>query len=414
MFGGEVVEPAPSRGLHIRGSTGTVRLEDWLTLSRSGDRQTGAADRIRSIDLDVAAFYAVGQRLENHQVRVDRSARDWLVRIDGEQAAGSVFVPYDFGSDRAMVLEMERLYLPGDDTSSGEVSTLDPRELPPITLTAGDFALGERNLGTVEVVLERVDGGLEATRIISKDDTFETVGSGAWIADDADPLGSRTSLSATVTSSDVKQTMTRLNFAPGIDSDQMTAQIDLSWSGGPRADFMDVLDGEVDVRFGDGQLEDIEPGAGRVFGLMSIVALPRRLSFDFRDVFSKGFGFDSISGTFRIVDGESYTCNLSLAGPAADIGIVGRASLVERNYDQSAVVSANVGNTLPIVGAVVAGPQVAAALLVFSQIFKKPLQEVGQVYYGIGGSWDEPVVNSTDANDFARHGELAGCVPAGQ
>ena len=43
-------------------------------------------------------------------------------------------------------------------------------------------------------------------------------------------------------------------------------------------------------------------------------------------------------------------------------------------------------------GALVAGPQVAAALLIFSQIFKKPLQEVTQVYYGIGGSFDEPII----------------------
>ena len=146
-------------------------------------------------------------------------------------------------------------------------------------------------------------------------------------------------------------------------------------------------------------------------GLMSIVELPRRLSLDFRDVFNKGFGFAKIAGTFRIVGGEAYTCDLSLEGPAADIGIVGRADLAGRDYDQAAVVSANFGNTLPIVGAVVAGPQVAAALLVFSQIFKKPLQEVGQVYYGIGGSWDAPVVETTTAEDFAYHGELAGCVP---
>ena len=107
---------------------------------------------------------------------------------------------------------------------------------------------------------------------------------------------------------------------------------------------------------------------------------------------------------------RSYTCDLSLEGPAADIGIVGRVSLAGRDYDQSAVVSANFGDTLPIVGAVVAGPQVAAALLVFSQIFKKPLQEAGQVYYGIKGSWDKPLVESTTAADFAAHGELAGCV----
>jgi uncharacterized protein YhdP len=62
------------------------------------------------------------------------------------------------------------------------------------------------------------------------------------------------------------------------------------------------------------------------------------------------------------------------------------------------------------VGAVVAGPQVAAALLIFSQIFKKPLQEVGQVYYAIDGPWDNPEIESTGAADFASRAEMAGCI----
>ncbi|NND47107.1 MAG: TIGR02099 family protein [Woeseiaceae bacterium] len=409
-IGGDAVQPAETRGLHIRGDASIVRLDDWLSLSRSGDRELGTADRIRSIDVLVDDLYAVGQHLQGHRVRVDRSARDWLVQLDGEDVVGSVFVPYDFGSDRAMVLEMERMHLPGDDEATNEPSLLDPRKLPPITLTADDFALGNRQLGAIEVLVERVEDGLEARTIKTKDKSFDIVGTGRWIADASDPLGSRTSVQATLTSTDVMQTMNRLDFTPGIVSDQMNAVIDLSWSGGPRADFLDVLDGEVQVQFGNGQLEEVEPGAGRMFGLMSVVALPRRLSLDFRDVFNKGFGFDKIAGTFRIVDGESYTCDLSLEGPAADIGIVGRASLASRDYDQVAVVSANVGNTLPIVGAMVGGPPAAAALLIFSQIFKKPLQEVGQVYYGISGPWDEPLVDGTDSADFVSHGELAGCV----
>ncbi|MBT8067533.1 MAG: TIGR02099 family protein [Gammaproteobacteria bacterium] len=409
-MGGDIGEPAETRGLHIRGETATVRLDDWLSLSRSGAEEVGAAERIRSIDVVVEDLYAVGQHLQGHRVRVDRSAQDWLVQVDGDDIVGSIFVPYDFGSERAMVLEMERLYLPGDEEGAAEPSTLDPRKLPPITLAAEDFALGERYLGAANVRIERIEDGLEATSISTKDGSFNVAGTGRWVIDPSDPLGSRSFFNATMTSSNVVETMRRLGFAPGIASDQMTVNLDLNWSGGPRGDFLDVLDGEVQVRFGDGQLEEVEPGAGRMFGLMSIVELPRRLSLDFRDVFSKGFGFDKIAGTFRIVDGESYTCDLSLEGPAADIGIVGRVSLAGRDYDQSAVVSANFGDTLPIVGAVVAGPQVAAALLVFSQIFKKPLQEAGQVYYGIKGSWDKPLVESTTAADFAAHGELAGCV----
>ena len=409
-LGRDVPQPADVRGLHIQGTTDIVRLDDWLNLSRSGDNNVGAADRIRSIELGIANLYAVGQHLEGHQVRVDRSARDWLVQIDGADVAGSIFVPYDFGSERAMVIEMERMRLPGDAASTGAPAKLDPRKLPPITVTANNFALGNRYLGTLDARVEKVVGGLEATSITSKDETFEIAAAGRWLADDADGLGSRTYIEGSLTSRDVMRTMTRLDFEPGIVSDSMTAQFDVNWSGGPRAEFLDVLDGEVQVSFGSGQLEEVEPGAGRVFGLMSVVELPRRLSLDFRDVFNKGFGFDKIDGTFRIADGQTYTCDLSLEGPAADIGIVGRTDLANRDYEQAAIVSANVGNTLPIVGAVVAGPQVAAALLIFSQIFKKPLQEVGQVYYSIGGTWDEPTIDGADAAIFASRGKMAGCL----
>jgi uncharacterized protein YhdP len=56
---------------------------------------------------------------------------------------------------------------------------------------------------------------------------------------------------------------------------------------------------------------------------------------------------------------------------------------------------------------------VAAALLIFSQIFKKPLQEVGQIYYGIEGSWDDPRIQSVDADEFTATSSFAGCIPDG-
>ncbi len=410
-LGGVAITTPETRGLHIRGAIGDVRFEDWLNLSRRSQTPSGAADRIRSIDLTVANLRLLGQHLENHHVRVDRSALDWLVQFNGDDVVGSAFVPYDFTADRAIVLEMDRLVLPGDGEAADEpFAQIDPRSLPPLSLSAAEFAIGERHFGAVEAVFERTDEGLVSNSIIATDETFEIVGTGRWVADASDLTGHHSYFMATLKSTDVPRTMQRLNYDPGIVGDDMSMLLDLNWSGGPREDFLDSLNGEVQLRLGPGQLDEVEPGAGRVFGLMSIVALPRRLSLDFKDVFGKGFGFDKIEGTFRIVDGEAYTCNLSLEGPAADIGIVGRAGLVDRDYEQSAIVNANFGNTLPIIGAVAAGPQVAAALLIFSRIFKKPLREMSQVYYGISGSWDGPAIETSNAEVFAASGEMAGCI----
>jgi uncharacterized protein (TIGR02099 family) len=413
VFGTEPVSTAlpDTRGLHLRGIADYVYAQDWFDMAKNTETKVGMAERIRSIDMSVKDLHLIGQHLVDHRVRMDRSAQDWLVQLEGESVVASAFVPYDFNSGRSIVIEAEKLLLPGDDQDEDRPRTqIDPRSLPSITVKADELAFGDRHLGTVEATFERTADGLTSDAIVAKDPTFEIVGNGSWVVDESDPIGHRSQIVATLTSSDVKTTMTRLGNNPGIVGDELSMLLDVSWSGGPSEDLMESLDGEVTVRIGSGLLEEVKPGAGRVFGLMSVAALPRRLALDFRDVFGKGFAFDKISSTFTLVDGDAYTCDLALEGPAADIGIVGRAGLVESDYEQIAVVSANFGNALPVAGALVAGPQVAAVLLIFSQIFKKPLKEVSQVYYDLGGTFAEPVVETTTEEMFGLLAEKTNCV----
>lgn len=414
--GGAVPGVPESRGLHIEGRTPEVDVDRWLDLARGDGRGPGVGERIRSIDLVVDRLHVIGQHLDRHRLVVNRSALDWAVQLDGEQAVGMISIPYDLGGERAIVLDMETLVLPGagegEDDDVPHAPLADPRSLPRISVRAGQFALGERQLGALTADFARTALGLEADSFIAESSSFDLSGSAGWIIDESDPAGQRSYLDARLTSSNVERTLDQLDYQPGIESEAMDIRFDVSWSGGPREDFLSSLDGNVRVRFGTGQLDEVEPGAGRVFGLMSVVALPRRLSLDFRDVFERGFVFDEITGSFRLEDGVAYTCDLSLKGPAADVGIVGRTGLVDKDYEQAAVVSANVGNTLPVVGAVVAGPQIAAALLIFSQIFKKPLQEMGQIYYGIDGTWADPVIDTSDPQRFAEASALAGCIEA--
>ncbi|MGI9221111.1 MAG: YhdP family phospholipid transporter, partial [Woeseiaceae bacterium] len=411
-FGEASAGEAETRGLHLRGRAETVALQRWFDRRRGSDTKTGVGDRIRSADMMVDNLFMFGQHIENHRVRFDRSAREWLAQIDGEEIIGTASIPYDFTSGQALIIDMERLVLPGDEDSGYEdpARHIDPRSLPPIRIDVDEFAIGPRFLGEVRATLVRTPDGLATENLMTRDATFEINGTGRWVVDESDPTGSHSFVTATMTSTDVENTMRRLDYEPGIVSDEFSMDFNIDWSGGPRDDFRESLNGDVVVRVGIGQLSDVEPGAGRMFGLMSVVALPRRLSLDFRDVFNKGFGFDGIRGRFRLEDGQTYTCNLALDGPAAQIGVVGRASLVDRDYDQMAVVSANFGNALPVVGAVLGGPTVAAVVLIFSQIFKKPLSEVGQVYYGISGSWDEPAIESVTADQFAEKVVVMGCV----
>jgi uncharacterized protein YhdP len=409
LGGANLIEPE-TRGLHIIGETPQISLRDWLETAPEGGAGPGSGDRIRSIDLMVDEIFVIGQHLSRHRFKMDRGAQEWFIELEGEQAVGSLVVPYDFTGDQPLVVDMQRLILPGNDGDDiEEREATDPRTLPPITVKVEDFALGQRHFGSLQAEFIRTSRGLEAEIITTQDESFQINGSGRWIVYPDDEEGQRSFLTARLVSSDVEKTMQRLNYQPGLVGEDMEVNFDVSWSGGPRKDILEHLDGDIGVRFGSGQLDDVEPGAGRVFGLMSVVALPRRLSLDFQDVFAKGFGFDEITGNFRISGGEASTCDLTLKSPAADIAIIGQAGLVSRDYNQTAIVNASVSDTLPIVGALVAGPTVGAALLIFSQIFKKPLQGVGQVYYNIQGSWDDPTIESTDGEAFAAAYEAAGC-----
>lgn len=409
---GEYPREADVRGLHIHGRVRELDLHEWLAVGRRGNRETGLGERIRRIDIGAGSLYAIGQRFSDHRIDVNRSGQDWVIQMTGPEAQGDITVPYDFTSGRPMTLEMERLIMPGNEaaTPARPPASIDPRSLPSISVRAEEFALGERRFGSLEVDFRHTASGLETDNLLTRQETFSVSGNAGWIVDPYEESGQRTFITASLQSTNVQETFNQLAYDPGIISDGMVIELDFEWPGGPRRDFMGALNGTVNVQLTAGTVAEVDPGAGRVFGLMSFTALPRRLSLDFSDVFQSGFGFDAITGDFRLLQGDAFTCNLTLTGPAADVGIVGRAGLLSRDYDQAAIVSANVGNTLPVAGFFLGGPQVAAALLVFSQVFKKPLKDMGQVFYSVAGSWDDPGINPADSQSFADVSARAGCL----
>ncbi|MGH8130049.1 MAG: AsmA-like C-terminal region-containing protein, partial [Steroidobacteraceae bacterium] len=125
-----------------------------------------------------------------------------------------------------------------------------------------------------------------------------------------------------------------------------------------------------------------------------------RLALDFGDLTGEGLAYDTLRGTFQLSDGDAYTDNLTLRGSAAEIGIAGHTSLRHRTYDQTAIVTGQLGASLGVAGALAGGPAVGAALLLFSQIFKERLQGVTRGYYRITGTWDEPEVKRIDAREL--------------
>jgi uncharacterized protein YhdP len=194
----------------------------------------------------------------------------------------------------------------------------------------------------------------------------------------------------TLQSRDVATTWRRLGQDPGISGESATINANLLWEGGPSLGVIYQSTGELDFDIRNGRVNNVETGGGRLIGLFSLAYLPRRLSLDFKDLTSDELEFSSISGAFRLDFGNAWTCNMGLISEIADIAMVGRAGLLDEDYDQLAVVRPHVSNMLPLPAAVLGGPTVGVATLLISQLFKKPLSDIGETYYAIEGPWDDP------------------------
>ena len=316
-------------------------------------------------------------------------------------------MPLDLRTREQVRATMTRLHLTTGDT---EPSTeIDPRDLPGLLVTADDFVVGARRYGRLSADVRANEDGLLLDSFDARTDGFELSGSGDWYAQ-TDGSAS-THFELTLNSADVATALDDLGLDPVLEGEFAEASANVHWPGGPSAEWQKAISGEVTLRLEQGSVLDLEPGAGRMMGLMSITALPRRLSLDFRDVFNRGLVFDEVSGAFVLIDGNAYTDNLLLTGPVADIGVVGRTGLKDQTYQQQAIVTAEPGKVLPTMG-FLAGPGVGTALLIFTQIFKEPLKGIGRASYCMSGTWDEPSIERLSPTDLAS-GELCADLPPG-
>ena len=142
----------------------------------------------------------------------------------------------------------------------------------------------------------------------------------------------------------------------------------------------------------DGKILNADAGAGRVVGLLSIAALPRRLALDFRDVFGSGFSFDKAAGSLTLENGTAYTEDLVLESTAATMAITGSSDLMEQQFDYIMTVRPGVSQTLPALGAVLGGPGGAAAGLALQGLLRRSLGNATEARYTIKGPWSSPAV----------------------
>ena len=396
-FGGAEPLLPPRDGLSLNGELGFLNFDQWWLLFQRQVPAGSTARLLLGAEVEIADFTAFGQRLGPADVLLRQQAARWQLQVDSEPAAGLISWPLSLSDRPQLLAELERLHLSTDDMSAE--SNPDPRELPGVLAHIEDFSVGTRRFGAFDADVRSDPQGLNIVSLSGRSESFVMEGSGSWYQR---PQGQETRLVLSASSDDVAGALEQLGFDPITEAERAQLALNVYWPSGPAPGWENSITGGLNLHLERGSILNLDPGAGRMVGLMSITALPRRLALDFRDVFNRGLVFDEMNGDFVIIDGDAYTDNLHLSGPVVDIGLVGRTGLRDRDYEQHAVVTSEPGRILPAVG-FLASPQVAAALLLFSEIFKEPLNGATRASYCVTGSWSEPQVERQTAEQLEQN-----------
>lgn len=154
--------------------------------------------------------------------------------------------------------------------------------------------------------------------------------------------------------------------------------------------------GQLHVDVGAGQFLKADPGVAKLLGVLSLQALPRRLTLDFRDLFSTGFAFDFVRGDVRIAQGVAHTNNLQMKGVNAAVLMDGSADIANETQDLRAVVVPEIDAGTAALVATAINPAIGLGTFLAQLVLKRPLIQANTQEFHVGGSWDNPVVHKLD------------------
>ena len=398
MFGGDAVGALPAQGIVVAGRVPGLEVGDWIAYASRGE---GGGGGIAAIDLHADSMDILGSRFGAARMRMSKQPAGTQFRVEGAQIDGTVQVPTQL--TQGIRGQFNRLYWPKPSASApsaavpeastnsvnAEAGATDPAKLPPLQLDIADLRYGDAQLG--HAVLDTVPSpqGMHIRQLLTQSPAQTINASGDWIGRGN---AARTRLVMDFRADSLGRMLDALGFQGMVDGGKTHATLDASWAGVPAAFALARLDGKLELDVGKGRLLEVKPGAGRFLGLISLAAIPRRLSLDFHDFFDKGFGFDTLTGHFAFSNGSARTDDLQIKGPAADIRVRGQADLVAQRYDQTIEVSPKTGGMITAVGAVAGGPIGLAIGAVAQAVLKKPLSRMTRKFYHVTGPWKNPDV----------------------
>ena len=381
---------APSQaGLSLHGKLDYLNADDWLALFNNANSKSDASPMtINKADVAIQKLDVFGRRLNALKVITVPNATGLQVAIESQEITGNA--EWQSAGNGKIVARLKNLTVPNSSDAKVVVNK-DFRKLnkgyPALDVVAENFQLGNKNLGNLELNAFETgdDWNIQKLKITNPDSSLTA--DGIWHNWTRNP---NTKLNFTLDIDNIGKTLKRFGQPDTVKGGEATIAGQLEWSGSPHQFETDGLNGYFKLEANKGQILKVKPGVGRLFGLLTLQSLPRRLSLDFKDLFSDGFAFDKISANAKIDNGIMRSDDFFMTGPAAETTIKGETNLKTETQKLNVKVTPHISDSLSL-AALAGGPIAGAAAFVAQKILKDPFNKIISSEYTIIGTWDKPV-----------------------
>ena len=317
-------------------------------------------ERIRGT---IATLELLGQRLHNVSFNLLDKTNWWLLQLNAKETRSQIkFYPnwleqgVDIKADFIHLTNQPQIALSDkpptpaqqvDDTLM--ISLTDDTvfaNIPKISFHCDRCQIENLNLGEVNFSLLRTDENvIKINNFTAKREQAEFNLSGEW-----QQLGTTTTTTVNggLSLKNIEYELEQLGYGSIIRDSGGKLDFNLNWQGGPHEFDVSSLNGDLKAKIDDGYLAEIDDKA-RMFSVLSLQSIVRKLTLDFRDIFSDGMFYQDIKGDYQLKEGVLYTNNTRMNGSAGDLFIKGNTSFVDNSLDYKMSYQPNLTSSLPAI-----------------------------------------------------------------
>ena len=392
------LKPAPSTelrpGLWFSGRLPALSIQGWDGVF-DGSSQPSVPIAGGSLQIDKLTGY--GLDLQNIQISATKRGDGMAAQLSGTPLNGEIiWQPKGFNGTGKVTAHLRNLYWPKNDPAKSQdikpvPSSAKPaaHDLPAVEVSVEDFQFKGKQIGHFELVgyPEGQDWRLRRLHITNPDGSLS--GDGLWLGGQDNK---KTQLNLMLEISNAGKILERSGYPGTVKNGSGKLVASLAWDGQPDEFNFGTLNGTLKLDTGKGQFLKMDPGIGKLLSILSLQALPKRITLDFTDVFSSGFEFDNINGNAAIKQGVMQTQDLHIDGSSAKVTMKGDVNLNNETQNLRVEILPTLGESVSLLTAFAGGPVIGIGAFIVSKVLGNPLDKLISFEYNISGTWTDPNV----------------------